>query len=209
MNAMERVLDHGNSLFDVVAMDKRVPTLTSTEVVEIPSVVQSVFNTKYPPGSIVTKVSSTLQIKQMWLHSEWIPECQFSKLIREAFPCRDDLRAENTSPNIDLISSTFDRVRGKYILWQSPREEARWKKVVTKALDIEWVVRNVEVLYPSVERFQVSELNGIVLWNEPSNGGKKYKLYEGNHRISTWIASKIPQTLPAVIFIGKPKKLVR
>ena len=27
---------------------------------------------------------------------------------------------------------------------------------------------------------------------------------EGNHRISAWLASQTPRTLPAVIFVGKP-----
>lgn len=30
---------------------------------------------KHPRGSVVTKLSSTLEIKQHWLYSEWAPEC--------------------------------------------------------------------------------------------------------------------------------------
>ncbi len=164
--------------------------------------------TKYPSTSTVTNLSSTLEIKQTWLYSEWAPECQFSKYIQPTFPNRNDIDPKKINPDVKLIESTFDFVRGKYLLWQAPREEARWKKVEVAALKIDWVVKNVEVLFPSEERFPVSELNGIVLWNEneKSVSIKRYKLYEGNHRISAWLAAQTPQSLPAVIFIGKPKK---
>lgn len=154
----------------------------------------------------VTKLDSTLEIKKTWLYNEWAPECQFSKGIRSNFPNRSDLDPKYTHPNIDLIQSTFHSVRGKWLLWQSPREEGRWRKVEVADLKLDWVLKNVEVLYPVKEQFSVSELNGIVLWDDKSNSDKRYKLYEGNHRISAWLASQTPQSLPATIFIGKPKK---
>ena len=161
---------------------------------------------KCHPDATITKLHSTLEIKQRWLYSEWAPECQFSKKIIENFPNRDDLDPKNEKPDVDLIVSTFEYVRGRWILWQTPREEARWKKIEVTALKLDWVLKNVEVLYPSEDRFQVSELNGLVLWDVESNNGKKYQLYEGNHRVSNWIATKWPETLPATIFVGKPKK---
>lgn len=162
---------------------------------------------KYPPHSTITKLNSTFEIKQHWLYNEWAPECQFSKYIRPNFPSRNDLDPESQSPNVDLIQSTFHDVRGKWALWQNPREKARWKKIEVSNLELDWVIQNVEVLYPSNEQFEVSELKGIVLWkNKESNSGKRYELYEGNHRISAWLAAQTPNRLPAVIFIGKPAK---
>lgn len=120
-------------------------------------------------------------------------------------PNRSDLDPTNPLPNIGLIESTFHAVRGAYTLWQSPREKGRWKKIETAALTLNWISENVEVVYPSPDRFEVSELKGIVLWKD--SGDKKYKLYEGNHRISAWLAAQTPKSLPAVIFIGKPAKL--
>lgn len=162
----------------------------------------------YPPESTVTKLTSTLPIKQVWLYSEWDPNCQFSRYIQPFFPDRSALTPTNLSPDVGLIQSVFENVRGKYLLWQSPKEEARWKKVETSTLTLDWVRENVEVLYPAQARFPISELNGIVLWKESGSGGKKYKLLEGNHRISAWLAAQIPFSLPAVIFIGKPKKQI-
>lgn len=164
---------------------------------------------KYPSDSIVSKLNSTLEIKQIWLYNEWAQECQFSKYIRPYFPNRSDLDPKNQNPNIELIQSTFHNVRGKWILWQSPREEARWKKVEVSNLTLDWVMQNIEVLYPSKEQFEVLELNGIVLWKDKeSDNGKRYKLYEGNHRISAWLATQAPRSLPAIIYIGKPAKQI-
>lgn len=171
----------------------------------VTSLAQEIFN-KYPANATVTTLSSTLEIKQIWLYSEWAPECQFSKYIQPSFPNRSDLDPKNKNPNIKLIESTFHNVRGKWALWQSPREEARWEKVVVTALNIDWVIKNVEVLFPSKDQFPVSELNGLVLWTDKSDINKKYKLYEGNHRISAWLAANTPQSLPATIFIGEPRK---
>lgn len=168
---------------------------------------QDIF-TKYPSNSTITKLNSTLEIKQTWLHSEWVPECQFSKYIQANFSNRSELDPKNKNPNVELIKSTFDFVRGRWALWQTPREEARWKKVEVADLKLDWVLKNVEVLFPVKEQFSVSELNGIVLWDDKSKGSKRYKLYDGNHRISAWLASQKPQSLPAIIFIGKPKKLL-
>lgn len=49
----------------------------------------SVFE-KYPSNATVTKLKSTLEIKQCWLNSEWDENCQFSRFIRPSFPraCR-------------------------------------------------------------------------------------------------------------------------
>jgi hypothetical protein len=176
-----------------------------TKVEEISNLTEDAF-TKYPQNSTVKKLNSTRKIKQTWLHSEWSSECQFSQYIRPAFPDRIELDPKNKNPNVELIESTFDRVRGKYTLWQTPREEARWKKIKVADLTLDWVSKNVEVLFPSEQQFPVSELNGIVLWDDKSNGEKRYKLYEGNHRISAWLIAQTPRSLPAVIFIGKPKK---
>lgn len=159
---------------------------------------------KYPPNSIITKLSSTLEIKQYWLLSEWEIPCQFSKFIRPNFPDKSHLDPYNKKPNIQLINSTFHNVRGKFDLWGTPREEGRWKKIVTENLTLDWVEKNIEVLYPAEERFAISRLDGIVLWKQSKE--KKYQLHEGNHRISTWLAIQNPKNLPATIFIGKPKK---
>lgn len=164
-------------------------------------------SSKFPLDWTVTKLHSTLEIKQTWLYNEWAPQCQFSQHIVKYFPNRNDLDPKNPNPNIEQIQFVFEQVRGQYILWQSPRETGRWKKMEVEHLTLDWVLNNVEVLYPSTEEFEVSELNGIVLWDdkEPSSM-KKYKLYEGNHRISAWLASQIPSSLPATIFVGKPQK---
>ncbi|EFB40797.1 hypothetical protein pah_c188o052 [Parachlamydia acanthamoebae str. Hall's coccus] len=173
---------------------------------EVTSIAQNIFS-KYPSGSMVTKLTSTFEIKQTWLYNEWSPECQFSKYIRPTFPKRADLSPKNENPNIALIESIFQSVRGQFQLWKSEREEARWRKVEINALEIDWMLKNVEILFPSEEQFQVSELRGIVLWkNPPPTALKRYQLYEGNHRISAWKTSQIPKRLPATIFIGKPKK---
>lgn len=162
---------------------------------------------KYPPDAVITRLVSTLEIKQAWLYSEWAPECHFSRYIQPNFPDRTVLARSNVHPPIELIQSVFDDVRGKYILWQTPREEARWKKVVVPSLPLAWVEKNVEVLYPSDRCFPVTELDGVVLWDDRQGGkAKRYQLYEGNHRISAWEASKVPSTVPAILFIGKPKK---
>jgi len=60
---------------------------------------------------------------------------------------------------VELIQSTFHHVRGKWALWKSPREKARWKKIEVPYLKLDWVIQNVEVLYRSKERFEVSELS--------------------------------------------------
>jgi hypothetical protein len=159
---------------------------------------------KYPPDSTVTKLTSLLEIKRTWLYNEWSAECQFSKHIRPSFPNREALAPDNLTPDISLIEFIFRSVRGDFLLWQKPREEGRWKKVIVANLNLDWVLKNVEILYPSKEEFPVSELEGIVLWREKKE--KKYKLYEGNHRISAWKNAGTPQTLPAVLYIGKPKK---
>jgi hypothetical protein len=71
------------------------------------------------------------------------------------------------------------------------------------------MAQDAAIKYPlgSVEKlFPVTELRGIVLWDDrQSTKNKRYKLYEGNHRISAWMASRTPATVPALIFIGKPK----
>lgn len=161
---------------------------------------------KYPPNSTITKLDSTLEIKQAWLYSEWEPKCQFSHFIRSYFPNRNALDLANPLPDVRMIKQVFDHVRGKYDLWKVPRENGRWKKLEVPSLSLDWVRNNVEVLYPVPDRFAVSELRGIVLWKEPSSSGKRYKLFEGNHRISAWLAAQTPQVLPATIYIGKPQK---
>jgi len=161
---------------------------------------------KYPQDSIVKKLDSTFPIKQVWLYNEWDSVCQFSKYISPHFPDRKELDPSNPNPNRKLIESVFYTVRGQYTLWEDTRENARWKKIETKSLTLDWIKNNVKVLFPTKDQFSVSELNGIVLWKEKTDDGKKYKLYEGNHRISAWLASNTPQNIPAVIFIGKPKK---
>jgi hypothetical protein len=71
-------------------------------------------------------------------------------------------------------------------------------------LPLDWAERNVVVLYPTKGKFLVEALDGIVLWKEgPSD--QRYKLYEGNHRFSTWLTNQTPPSLPAVIFIGQSK----
>jgi hypothetical protein len=190
---------------EVEKKDRNDSSSTSQNNSNVSNIGQEILS-KYPLNSTIKKLDSTLEIKQAWLYSEWATVCQFSKYICPHFPNRNDLDPNNKNPNVKLIESTFNEVRGKWALWQAPREEARWKKVETTALKIEWVVQNVEVLYPSKEQFKVSELNGIVLWDDGKVNTKRYQLYEGNHRISAWLASKTPQTLPAILYIGKPAK---
>lgn len=71
-------------------------------------------------------------------------------------------------------------------------------------LELGWVKDNVEVLYPSSEKFEVTALEGVVLWKDPTK--EKCQLLEGNHRISAWLDAKAPAALPSVIYIGKAKK---
>lgn len=165
---------------------------------------------KYPPHSKVKKLPSPFKIKQIWLYNEWDSLCKnFSGHIQPSFPNREDLHPKNKNPNVTLIQSVFDRVRGNYSLWQTPREEGSWEKVKVKDLGLDWVMENVEILFPSQEEFPVSKLKGIVLWDDMSKEGKRYKLLEGNHRISAWLAAKDPPSLPATIYIGKPKKSIK
>ncbi len=159
---------------------------------------------KYPPNAKIKGLDSTFEIKRLWLYSEWAVECQFSKHIRSSIPERQSLELPIDKENIALITATFNEVRGKYILWGPERENGRWKKI-EGFLHIDWVKRNVEVLYPSPDRFNVERLEGLVFWK--SQSGKRYKLYEGNHRISAWLAAQTPPVLPAIIFIGKPQKV--
>lgn len=161
---------------------------------------------KYPSGAIVKKLDSPLEVKRWWLYSEWDPKCQFSWGIRPSFSERDDLLPTILHTNIELIQSVFYDIRGKWALWGDLKEKARWKRVVVEKLDPNWFRRNVEILYPSEEDFEVSELNGLVLWKEPSEG--TYRLVEGNHRVSTWLRPRPeqPPALPGILFIGKPAK---
>lgn len=175
------------------------PELSSKEELPIPIVV-----TKYPENSEVVKLDSPFQVKRLWIYNEWDPTCQFSKFILEKFSNRKDLHPDNPNPNIKLIESTFYEVRGKWALWGDSKEGARWKKVVVKKLDLNWVLQNVKVLYPTDDTFKVTEINGLVLWKDPAK--RKYRLIEGNHRVSAWINSKGPQFLSSIIFIGKPAK---
>lgn len=162
--------------------------------------------TIYPINSTVTKLNSTFQIKQMWLYNEWGPECQFSMKVRPYFPNRSELDPANKNPNVELINSTFYNYRGKNRLWQTLREEGIWRKVETPNLSLDWVKNNVEVLFPVADRFPVTKLIGIVLWDDKEKNQKRFKLYEGNHRISAWLSAQKPKCLPAIIFIGEPKK---
>ena len=141
------------------------------------SIVRENSFSKYPVSSTVTKLNSTFEIKQIWLYNEWASECQFSKYISQNFPNRIDLDPKNQSPNTELIQSTFYDVRGKWALWQLPREEARWKKIEVQDLKLDWVMKNVEVLYPNKEQFEVAELIGIVLWNDKKNNNNISKSF--------------------------------
>lgn len=203
MNSTTQALsevDNGNR--EIIRQEEKSSSICN----EVANLAEATF-AKYPLNSTVTKLNSTFEIKQFWLYNEWALECQFSKSIHPNFPNRSDLDPKNQNPNTELILSTFYNVRGKWALWQSPREEARWKKIEVPDLKLDWVMKNVEVLYPSKEQFEVAELKGIVLWDDKkSNNNKRYQLYEGNHRISAWLAAQTPKSLPAVIFIGKPAK---
>lgn len=157
------------------------------------------------PGARITELDNPLEIKQRWLRSEWQPECHFSRRIRRYFLEKEELDPCKPYPDIQKIEDIFHLVRGRWSLWQTPRETAEWKKVEVD-LPLTWARENVEILYPSEDKFEVSELDGIVLWDEgPPKEGKKWQLYEGNHRFSTWLAEGAPSSLPAVIFIGNPK----
>jgi hypothetical protein len=204
MEPSQRLISDGNVV--EIITDKKASLSQSKNEEDVNTLAKEIFS-KYPPNSLVTKLNSTFVIKQTWLYNEWSPECQFCKHIRLNFPSRSELHPDYKNPNVELINSTFDFVRGRWALWQAPREEGRWKKVEVSDLKLDWVRNNVEVLYPVDDKFPVSELNGIVLWNDKSNNQRKYKLYDGNHRISAWLASQTPESLPAIMFIGKPKKI--
>lgn len=191
--------------FETVSGQNQPISLLS-EVSDVHNIAKDTFD-KYPPDSKVTKLTSTLEIKQYWLHSEWSEKCQFSKRIRENFPKREDLHPTKEHPDVKLIETTFDYVRGRWLLWQEPREQGRWKKVEVTALTRDWILKNVDVLYPTKDQFPVLELRGIVLWYDKSS--KKYHLYEGNHRISALLASLTPESVPGTIFIGKPRKILK
>lgn len=205
MDPTQRVIAQTSGTALEIIPEKKDSSPLPKKTEDVKNVTQAIF-AKYPQDSKITKLDSTLVIKQMWLHSEWAPECQFSKFIRPYFPDRRALDPANKNPNVELIKSIFNNVRGNWPLWQAPREEGRWKKVETSNLTLDWIRNNVEVCYPSNDRFPVSKLDGIVLWEDKSDSKKRYKLYEGNHRISAWLASQKPSSLPAIIFIGKPKK---
>lgn len=180
---------------------------SSSSAIPAPIAASNPLHAKYPPSAAVTKLTSTLEIKQRWLFNEWGPECQFSNFIRPRFPDRRELDPTKANPNTPLIEATFHDVRGKYALWQSPRENGKWRRVEVQELTLDWVQANVDVTWPAEERFPVSKLDGIVLWVDSSSTTKKrYQLYEGNHRISAWLAAGTPSTLPATLYIGKEKK---
>jgi hypothetical protein len=165
--------------------------------------------TKYPSGSSVKKLTSPFDVKNLWMWNEWDPTCQFSPHIQKRCPNRNQLDPQNSEDNRELVESVFQAVRGQYALWGPVKEQAKWKKVVVEKLERQWVVDNVEVLYPSTERFEVVELHGVVLWEDKDpTKEKKYRLLEGNHRVSAWLESGRPEALPSIIFIGKVKKTV-
>ncbi len=158
--------------------------------------------TKYPEDSEREKLSSTVEIKKAWLYSEWDSKAERRvAIIRSGFPDRHLLNPQNNTVSVDRVQEIFHEVRGKYILWQEPRENGSWRKVVAKSLSLQWVKEHVEVLYPSQETFPVDSLDGIVLWRDPAK--EKYQLLEGNHRISAWILLGAPEALPSTIYIGK------
>jgi hypothetical protein len=70
-------------------------------------------------------------------------------------------------------------------------------------LKLDWVIKHIEVLYPAKDEFEMPDLNGIVLWKDKTQ--KKYQLLEGNHRISSWLLRKTPESLSSIIFIGEPR----
>ncbi len=157
--------------------------------------------TKYPPDSEYEKITSTLAIKKAWLYSEWDSKAlRRVAIIREDFPDRQLLASQDAS--CEKIQRVFHTVRGQYILWQEPREQGSWRKVTANRLPLQWIKDNVEVLYPSEEIFSIASLDGIVLWRDPKK--EKYQLLEGNHRISSWLSTGSPETLPCTLFIGKP-----
>lgn len=158
-------------------------------------------STRYPLHSRVQPLSSTLEIKKWWLYNERDERCQFHKLIKDAFPERADLHPETGTADVQLIESTFEQVRGRYLLWGPVRENAKWEKVVVNRLDPEWARKNIKILFPTDDTFSVNQLCGIVLWCDPES--KKYQLYEGNHRMSAWLSSPNPTPLPAILYIGK------
>jgi hypothetical protein len=155
-----------------------------------------------PQTARITKLLDTLEIKRRWLRSESNPQCQCSRHIRPHF-ADGELDSDNESQGVEKIKRVFDQVRGKYTLWQEPRERAKWTRIEVE-LPLDWARRHVQVLFPSSEQFSVSRLDGIVLWDEgelPER--KRYQLYEGNHRFSTWLATGTPPSLPTVMFIGR------
>jgi|GEM_PF-2569833 len=156
---------------------------------------------QYPESAIVEELDSCLEIKKWWLYNEWDPTCQFSVYVQKAFPNKSDLHPQEGNADISLIESTFNNVRGKYSLWGSEKEEARWEKVTVEDLKLTWIIENVEVLYEVTGGFEVLQLNGLVFWKNPAQ--RKYQLLEGNHRVSAWIQLQEPESLPSIFFVGE------
>jgi hypothetical protein len=162
---------------------------------------------QYPSGSTITKLDSTLEIKQYWLYNEWDERSRFSWYIKPKFPNRTLLDPNKKPDKIALaqfIHSIFHEVRGKYVVWKAVKEHGLWKKIVVENLSPDWVRENIKILFPNDNPFAVSDLHGIVLWKE-SKDENAYELLEGNQRISSWLSSENPQALPATIFIGEPE----
>lgn len=181
------------------------------------SAISQLIVSKYPMGSSIVKLDSTLEIKKWWLYNEWDPVCQFSKGVQQGVPDRGNLDPQkDNAALVPLIEKTFDFVRGRYRLWGEMKESAQWKKVVVEKLELKWVLENVEILFPVPDQFALSALNGVVLWKKSLDKKspkdplqKRFEAIEGNHRLSSWISLKEPASLPAIIFIGKPKKNAR
>lgn len=182
------------------------------EVVRLPYVIEGgercdklvASSSKYPENSRVSKLTSPLEIKVWWLYNEWHPKCDFSRFVQKDFPTRGVLCPLKPTAEMSKIEETFYFVRGQYTLWGERCEKGKWRKIVIEKLALSWIRDNVEFLYPHDTVFEVTELNGIVLWKDPIT--KKYQLLEGNHRISAWLKAKEPEFLPAILYLGKTAK---
>lgn len=163
-----------------------------------------------PEGCTVTLLSSPLEIKHWWLYNEWDPKCQFSKSIQHLIPVRPTLPSDEKEPNPatrELIHSAFWKVRGQYALWKEEKEQASWHRA-TGIISPEWFRTHVEILYPSTTRFDVCELNGIVLWIDPAHPSR-FRLIEGNHRVCAWLAMTAPPPVSCILYFGRSTEVDR
>lgn len=161
----------------------------------------------FPNDWVFTTLTSNIEIKRLWLYGEWDSRntgIGNAQTIKKEFPSQEALHPVTGNASEKAVSELFYKVRGKYSpIWGQERENAMWQKISIESLDIDWVKTHIFRPWPSTEKFEISRLDGLVLWKDISC--KTYRLLEGNHRVSAWLLAGTPKTLPATIYIGSPK----